>query len=157
MLEIICPILLVLVGCLVVQIDIFEDSKPILCNNDSLASFGKQVIYYGDIDNNNAIYNTQFKFEYTNVTTEFLSTQTVPASLTRAKDGLKYFIEKLYEKGKDGSLNNFGALYTIKANFGTNQFDVVEVINGRARQSPMMYAYVFINQILKGCGIGLWD
>ena len=51
MLEIICPILLVLVGCLVVQIDIFEDSKPILCNNDVLASFGKQVIYYGSLDN----------------------------------------------------------------------------------------------------------
>ena len=56
MLEIICPILLVLVGCLVVQIDIFEDSKPILCNEDSLASFGKQVIYYGDIDNRNTFY-----------------------------------------------------------------------------------------------------
>ena len=153
MLEIICPILLVLVGCLVVQIDIFEDSKPILCNEDSLAAFGKQVIYYGNMQNNDAnnVYRDNFKFESTNVTTEFLTTDTTPSS---SKEGLKDFIEKLYQKGKDGSLNNFGALYTIKADFVTNkQFDVVEVINGRARQSPMMYAYVFINQILKGCGI----
>ena len=155
MLEIICPILLVLVGCLVVQIDIFEDSKPILCNNDVLASFGKQVIYYGSIDNTDDVYQRKFKFESTNVTTEFLSTDTVPANTqTKAKDGLKYFIEKLYKKENDGSsLNNFGALYTINANFDDKKFDVIQVINGRARQSPMMYAYVFINQILSGLGI----
>ena len=37
MLEILCPILLVLVGCIVVQIDIFKDSDPIYCDNNSLA------------------------------------------------------------------------------------------------------------------------
>ena len=29
-LEFLCPILLVLVGCLVVQVDIFEDSEPVV-------------------------------------------------------------------------------------------------------------------------------
>ena len=77
MLEILCPILLVLVGCIVVQIDIFEDSKPIICNNESLAKFGKQVIYYGDINDNRAIYNN-FQFSDTNVTTAFLESDTPP-------------------------------------------------------------------------------
>jgi len=155
MLEIICPILLVLVGCLVVQIDIFKDSDPLLCNENSLAAFGKQVIYYGDIKNDNSYFN-KYKFESTNVTTEFLETDTTPeyTSTTRAKDGLKYFIEKLYEKENDkNSLNNFGALYTINADTTNKKYDVVQVVNGRARQSPMMYAYVFMHQILEEAGI----
>jgi len=155
MLEIICPILLVLVGCLVVQIDIFKDSEPLLCNKTSLATFGKQVIYYGDLENDNTYYN-KFNFESTNVTTEFLETDTVPdyTSQTRAKDGLKNFVEKLYEKEHDSSsLNNFGALYNIKSDITNKRYDVIQIINGRARQSPMMYAYVFMNQILEEAGI----
>ena len=157
MLEILCPILLVLVGCLVVQIDIFKDSDPIYCNRKTLASFGKQVIYYGDINNDNNFYN-KFNFEDTNVTTAFLSTDnTYPiTSPTRAKDSLKNFIEKLYEKGQDkNSLNNFGALYTINSDLVNNKYDVVQIINGRARQSPMMYATVFLKQILENAGIEL--
>ena len=155
MLEIICPILLVLVGCIVVQIDIFQDSLPIHCDQETLAKFGKQVIYYGDINNINSYYNEKFKFESLNVTTEFLSTDAIPAitSQTRAKDGLKNFIEKLYEKEHDSALNNFGALYTINADFATSRFDVIQIINGRARQSPMMYAYLFMDQILENAGI----
>ena len=158
MLEILCPILLVLVGCLVVQIDIFKDSEPIHCDRNALAKFGNQIIYYGDINNDeNKVFNN-FKFSDTNVTTAFLKTDTViplttPPSPTRAKDSLKNFIEKLYEKENDGSLDNFGALYTINANTGAHQYDVVQVVNGRARQSPMMYASVFMKQILEKAGI----
>ena len=154
MLEIICPILLVLVGCIVVQIDIFKESDPIHCDLNSLAKFGKQVIYYGDLNNNDDNFKNKFKFESTNVTTEFLETDTITPSPTAAKEGLMNFIEKLYEKEKDkNDLNNFGALYTINANFENYKFDVVQVINGRARQSPMMYAYLFMNQILYKAGI----
>ena len=156
MLEILCPILLILVGCVVVQINIFEDSKPIPCNYDTLASFGKQVIYYGDLNNNDAYYNQKFKFESTNVTTEFLSTDEIRPnnSPTRAKDGLKDFIEKLYQKEKDkNSLNNLGALYIINADLVNHKYDVVQIINGKARQSPMMYSYVFMKQLLENAGI----
>ena len=155
-LEILCPILLVLVGCLVVQIDIFQESKPIPCNKDTLATFGKQVIYYGDIDNNNVYFQNKFKFEYTNVTSEFLPTDETfpPTSPTRGKDGIKNFIDKLYQKENDkSSLNNFGALYTIQADFDQNQYSVIQIVNGRARQSPMMYAYFFLQQILNNVGI----
>ena len=146
MLEILCPILLVIVGCLVVQIDIFEDSKPIKCNKETLAKFGNQIIYYGDFDNNENIFTDNFKFDSTNVTTSFLSTETTPSN---AVDGLQKFIEKLYEKEHDSnSLNNYGALYSIKSNFNDKQYNVIQVVNGKARQSPMMYAYLFMNQIL---------
>jgi ATP-binding cassette subfamily A (ABC1) protein 3 len=146
MLEILCPILLVIVGCLVVQIDIFEDSKPIKCNKETLAKFGNQIIYYGDFDNNENIFTDNFKFDSTNVTTSFLSTETTPSN---AVDGLQKFIEKLYEKEHDSnSLNNYGALYSIKSNSNNKQYNVIQVVNGKARQSPMMYAYLFMNQIL---------
>ena len=149
MLEILCPILLVLVGILVVQINIFDDSDPIYCNNDSLAKFGKQVIYYGDINNNNDNFYEEFKFSYNNVTSQFLETD----SSSSPNEGLKNFIEKLYAIEKEGEIDNFGALYKIKYDKTNHQYSFVEVANGRARQSPMMYAYVFLNQILKNEGI----
>ena len=154
MLEILCPILLVLVGCIVVQIDIFKDSDPIHCDNNSLAKLGNQVIYYGDIGNSQDTFN-RFKFDSTNVTSEFLATdETISQySATRAKESLKNFIEKLYEKENDGSLDNFGALYTINADSEKNQYDVIQVVNGRARQSPMIYAAIFMKQILEKAGI----
>ena len=155
MLEILCPIILIIVGCSVVQINIFEDSKPIYCNKDTLAAFGKQVIYYGDINNNDNYYD-KFRFESVNVTTQFLSIDEIPStsSETKAKDGLKSFIEKLYQKEHDSNaLNNFGALYAINADTINSKYDVIQIINGRARQSPMMYAYVFMNQILENAGI----
>ena len=150
-LEILCPILLVLVGCLVVQIDIFEDSEPIPCNYDTLAKFGKQVVYYGDLSNDESFYsNNNLEITYTNVTSQFLSTDEIGSN---SKEGLKNFINKLYEKANDGSKNNFGALYNINSNFLTNQYNLIQVVNGRGRQSPMMFAYVFINQILEKAGI----
>ena len=149
MLEILCPILLVLVGILVVQINIFDDSDPIYCNNDSLAKFGKQVIYYGDINNNNDNFYEEFKFSYNNVTSQFLETD----SSSSPNEGLKNFIEKLYAIEKEGEIDNFGALYKIKYDKTNHQYSFVEVANGRARQSPMMYAYIFLNQILKNEGI----
>ena len=149
MLEILCPVLLVLVGILVVQINIFEDSDPIYCNNDSLAAFGDQVIYYGDYNNNNDNFYDDFKFSYNNVITQFLETD----SSSSPKEGVKNFIEKLYAIEKEGKIDNFGALYKIKYDKTNHQYSFIEVANGRARQSPMMYAYVFLNQILKNEGI----
>ena len=154
MLEILCPILLVLVGCVVVQIDIFEDSKPIYCNSDFLSYFGDQVIYYGSIENNinDMDYLNKFDIEITNVTSKFLETD--KSYTNNPKDGLINFIDKLYEKETDdNSKNNYGALYKIKSDFTNHQYDLVQVINGRARQSPMLYSYVFMNQILKNAGI----
>ena len=154
MLEILCPILLVLVGCVVVQIDIFKDSEPIHCDSKFLSSFGDQVIYYGthknDDNNQIALLDEYFKIIQTNVTTEYLESE----KGTSVNEGLKNFINKLYDKGKDkNSKNNFGAIYDIDSNFATHQYNFIQVVNGKARQSPMLYAYVFLNKILYKNGI----
>ena len=49
-LEIICPIILVVIGCLVVQVDIFKETDPF---GQDLDFFGKQVIHYAKIKNEN--------------------------------------------------------------------------------------------------------
>ena len=106
MLEILCPILLVLVGCLVVQIDIFEDSKPIHLTPEVLSSFGDQVIYYGAYEGTtkqNDLRN-YFDITQTNVTSEYLDS--TPGN--NPNEGIKNFLDKLYEKGKDkNTKNNF--------------------------------------------------
>ena len=155
MLEILCPILLVIVGCLVVQIDIFEDSKPIHLDSEFLSKFGDQVIYYGqyhstppgDSDTSDSTYFNDYKINQINVTSEFLPND--KKTFTKTQDGLINFIEKLYEKENDkNTKNNYGALYNLNPSSAAHEYNFVQVVNGRARQSPMLYAYVFLNQIL---------
>ena len=148
MLEILCPILLVIVGCLVVQIDIFKDSDPITCNSEFLSNFGDQIIYYGSFDNENEnILKSYFDIEQTNVTSSFLK---IDNDISDQKESLINFIDKLYIKEKDeNSKNNFGAIFNIKSDFANNKYNFIQVVNGRARQSPMLYSYVFLNQIFK--------
>ena len=150
-LEFLCPILLVLVGCLVVQVDIFEDSEPVVCNLETLAKFGDQVIYYGALDNNDSYYSGEDNLEFTstNVTTEFLENDQAYYNSTL---GLQHFIEILYQKEQQG-INNFGALYALKTDYVNHQYNWILISNGRARQSPMMYSYLFLSQILQKEGI----
>ena len=154
MLEILCPILLVFVGCLVVQVDIFKDSEPIHCNQNFLSKFGDQIIYYSSFENDNnklKEINNYFNINQTNVTSELLK---IDDLILDPKLGLENFIEKLYEKSKDeNTKNNFGAIYNIYSDFNKNQYNLIQIINGRARQSPMLYSYVFLNQILNKKGI----
>ena len=150
-LEFLCPVLLVLVGCLVVQVDIFEDSEAIVCNEETLAKFGKQIIYYGSLDNDDSYYKGEENLEFTstNVTTEFLPNDQAYSNTTL---GLQHFIEVLYQKEKAG-IDSFGALYSLKSDYSNHQYNLISISNGRARQSPMMYSYLFLSQILKKEGI----
>ena len=154
MLEILCPILLVLVGCVVVQIDIFKDSEPITLSPEFLSSFGDQIIYYSSLDKNYATkqkLKDYFEIELTNVTSDYLE---IDDGITEPKKGLINLIDKLYEKEKDkNSKNNFGAIYNIKSDFTNHEYNLIQVINGRARQSPMLYSYVFLSKILEKVGI----
>lgn len=99
MLEILCPILLVLVGCLVVQIDIFKDSEPITCNSEFLSHFGDQIIYYSSYQNaHRTEVKNYFDIKQTNVTSDYLEVEG-----TNEKASLIDFIKKLYKKEKDGN------------------------------------------------------
>ena len=150
MLEILCPILLVLVGCLVVQIDIFKDSEPITCNSEFLSHFGDQIIYYSSHQNaHRTEVKNYFDIKQTNVTSDYLEVEG-----TNEKESLKDFIKKLYKKEKDGnSKNNYGSIIDMGSDFSSSEYNFIQVVNGRARQSPMLYSYVFLNQILKANGI----
>ena len=150
MLEILCPILLVLVGCLVVQIDIFKDSEPITCNSEFLSHFGDQIIYYSSYQNaHRTEVKNYFDIKQTNVTSDYLEVEG-----TNEKASLIDFIKKLYKKEKDGnSKNNYGSIIDMGSNFVSSEYNFIQVVNGRARQSPMLYSYVFLNQILKANGI----
>ena len=152
MLEILCPILLVIVGCLVVQIDIFKDSEPIHCGPKFLSEFGDQIIYYSSlISDQKSSVEEYFKTEQVNVTSDYLD---IDSSITNPKEGLKDLINKLYEKEKDkNSKNNYGAIFNIYSNFESHQYNLIEVVNGRARQSPMAFSYFFLNKILNKADI----
>ena len=60
-------------------------------------------------------------------------------TFAKTQDGLINFIDKLYEKENDeNTKNNYGALYNIGSDFGNHKYNFIQVVNGRARQSPML-------------------
>ena len=58
---------------------------------------------------------------------------------------MQHFIEVLYQKEKAG-IDSFGALYSLKSDYINHQYNLILISNGRARQSPMMYSYLFLSQ-----------
>ena len=68
--EVLCPILLVLIGCIISQVEFFF-STPVFTSND-VSSVGRQKIYYANINNNSDMSN-YFTKEYKNVTYEYFS------------------------------------------------------------------------------------
>ena len=142
--EIICPILLVIVGCLVVQIDIFKETYP---SKPDLNVFGKQTLYYGthsSIEKSNLqpLYNNN---DFYNVTIKEL---TFSNSGTK-EDVIHNFIEEIYNKEKNENVNNFGSLLFTKFDKNNAQYEGYEILNARGRQAPAFYTPFFLKEILK--------
>ncbi len=118
-LEIICPILLTLVGCIVVQVEIYHDTDPIYVNDKFLSEFGDQVIYYGNPSNMEPLLQN-YEIEQHNVTSEFIPGNRSYMNLTDPSDrlnGLKEFIENIYDRQKNSEKISYGSLYLAYNNF----------------------------------------
>ena len=86
--EILCPILLVLVGLLVSKVEIFSSSEP---QTMDMGGIGKQIIYYGKkdgISDLNKFYFTDMK----NITSKELTF----VNTGNDKDIIKNFVTKLF-------------------------------------------------------------
>ena len=162
--EILCPILLVLIGSIISQVQ-FDFSTPEF-GSDDVSSIGKQVIYYANIDNNKNMEN-YFTKEYKNVTYKTFtpfndSLEDINNNKTLAT---QKFMDLIYNDTIDsesttdneidmtskdyiGYYGNLLILNEPNINNPNKNFEFVELVNSRVKQGVPIYTSVFLEQII---------
>ena len=158
LMEILCPILLVLVGLIVSQVDMIGESEPQVLN---LAAIGKQKILYAIADSDTNFENYDFS-DKTNISYVDISSDITDSN---DKDKIKSFVEKYYDiaKDKEDSIDHkvdmtskdyvgyFGGLLMLKPTDPTdaNHFKFVEVLNTRVTHSVPLFSLYFLTNLIK--------
>ena len=159
LMEILCPILLVLVGLIVSQVDMIGESEPQVLN---LAAIGKQKILYAKADPSINFGSYDDFSDKTNISYVDISSYITGSN---DKDKIKSFVEKYYDiaKDKEDSIDHkvdmtskdyvgyFGGLLMLKPTDPTdaNHFKFVEVLNTRVTHSVPLFSLYFLTNLIK--------
>ena len=158
--EILCPILLVLVGLLVSKVDMMKTSGP---RTMDMEIIGKQKILYGagngiNVDNLNNYY---FK-DMNNITCETVNFE----QGTALKDTIRSFYNKVFDEVKDkedckahevdmmsknyvGYYGTFLLLKELNLNDPSPSVDFIEVLNTRISHVVPIYTFSFLKKIIE--------
>ena len=156
LMEVLCPILLVLIGLLVSKVKFKWTSDPW---NIDISYIGKQNVLFSSIEGIDNITEYHFSDNYVNVTCDTLPIDSFTQE--QKTEAIIDFIEKLYETNKDtedSKLKNvdmtdenyvgyFGALLMLKEE--NDHYEFVEAINSRVAHGPPIYTFYFLKQIIQ--------
>ena len=156
LMEILCPILLCLIGLLVSQVDIQRASGKQYMN---MGGIGKQTILYGKTDDSINLDNFYFK-NMENITCDTIYSV---SSSSDKKAEIKNFVEKVFDRVKDledskdhevDMMDNdysgiYGSYLMLKADNSNLQYQFVEVLNARVKHGVPIYTYYFLKKILE--------
>ena len=157
LMEILCPILLSLIGLLVSQVDIQRASGKQTMN---MAGIGKQTIFYSKVDN--AVDLSKFHFNnMKNITNEDISIDAVSGIQAQ----IKSFVEKIFNKVKnledsidnevDMMDDNYSGIYgtflilSTDAEINNHDYKFAEVLNSRVKHAVPIYSYFFLKKIIE--------
>jgi hypothetical protein len=151
LMEILCPILLSLIGLLVSQVDIQRASGKQTMN---MAGIGKQTILYSKVDNDVDLSKFHFN-NMKNITNEDISIDVV----TGIKAQIKSFVEKVFNKVKnledsidnevDMMDDNYSGIYgtflilSTETEINSHVYKFAEVLNSRVKHAVPIYSYFF--------------
>jgi len=152
LMEILCPILLCVIGLLVSQVDFQRASgKQYL----DMGAIGKQDVLFGKLNDNINLDN--YKFDITNVTNKYIDFDKSP----NTKRNIYNFVEKVFDqvKDKEDSIEHevdmmdkkyvgiYGAYLMLQDS--NNQYKYVEVINSRVKHGVAIYTHFFLKKIIE--------
>ena len=157
--EIFCPIFLVLIGCIISQVSFFY-STPAFGPND-LPSLGRQTIYYSSLNKSTNTENYFIKNKI-NITSENLTEFNLYIDDINNNKSLAInkFIETLYNKTKDSESNSdinnenyrgyYGNMLILnEPNEKNENYEFVELVNSGVIQGVPLYTSAFLEQIIK--------
>ena len=146
-LEILCPILLILVGLIVSSVEYFPDNPSFKLSPSALTN-KKQVIFYNNecTLSNNILpidvikgYDKSFK----NFELEYLE---IDEENTETLDKIIDFWNKVYYKNYT---NNLGSYYCLLFDENIHQYQFLTVIDSRARQAAPVYTSHLFQNLIK--------
>ena len=155
LMEILCPILLILIGLSISKVDNSADSKPHKMN---IGEIGKQIILYGKTDEN--IDLTKYYFNnIKNITCEYISDGLI-GNIIKTK--IQDFVEAYYNiaKDKEDSIDNevdmaskdyiayFGGFLMLQDSVTDHHYKFIEVINTRVSHSVPLFTVNFFEKII---------
>ena len=160
--EIFCPILLVLIGSLISQVNFFF-STPVFSSKD-VSSVGNQVIYYSNI-NDNSNMNNFFTKKYTNVSFEYFTAfNNYSDEIGNNKSlAIQKFIDSIYQETIDSEstadneidmnskdyIGYYGNLLILnEPNEENKNFEFLELINSRVVHGVPLYTSIFLEEII---------
>jgi ATP-binding cassette subfamily A (ABC1) protein 3 len=156
LMEILCPILLVLVGLLVSKIDLIKRSNP---EKLDMNIIGKQkILFVGDSGINLE------KYYFTNM--QNVTCDTLPDFQVNSLDKkttIRNFVEKMYSivKDKEDSKDNevdmmsdsytgyYGSVLLFKDGTNKDEINFIEVLNTRPTHVVPIYTYYFLKQFVE--------
>ena len=154
LIEILCPIFLILIGLLISKIDMSRASEPTELN---IAAIGKQIVLYGVIDNSIAL-NKYYFNNIKNITNKNINEQ---ISGSNDKEKIKSFIEAFYNlaKEKEDSIDHkvdmtaknyegyFGGFLMLQDS--GYHFKFIEVLNTRIKHIIPIFTENFFEKLIK--------
>ena len=155
LMEILCPILLCVIGLLVSKVDFRRPSGKQYLN---MQSIGKQTILYGT--NNPSINLTKYYFDkMTNISCESLSFD----NSGNDKDNIYNFVEEIFDKmeredkedriGKEVDMmaDDYTGIYSafLMLNDNNDKYNFVEILNTRVKHGVSIYTYNFMTNLIK--------
>ena len=156
LMEILCPIILVIIGLCISRVNISWSSDPWRMN---ISYIGRQNVLFSSIDGIKDIKEYYFDDKYINVTCKTLNIQKFSQN---EKDKAIYnFIDSIYETNKDTEdsklkevdmtdenyVGYFGSL--LMMNEENDNYEFLIVVNARVKHSVPIYNFYFMKQIIQ--------
>ena len=152
LMEILCPILLVLVGLLVSKVDMIKESEPHIMDIESI---GKQKIFYGA---KSGTFPSNYLFSGKNITSEVIN---LSPTASNDKDLIYNFFEKIYDHIKDiedceehevdmmddDYIGVYGS-YLLFEN-SSNSIKFIEILNARIKHVVPIYTANILKKIVE--------
>ena len=156
LMEVLCPILLVLIGLLVSKVKFKWSSDPWKIN---ISFIGKQNVVFSSIDGINNIEDYYFYESYPNVTCQTLDIGNF--SQEQKYESIVTFVDEMYEISKDTENSKYKEVDMLDDNyigyFGAllmwheenNNYEFLELINQRITHGLPIYSFYFMKQIIE--------
>ena len=156
LMEVLCPIILVLIGLAISQVTFKWTSDPWRMD---ISYIGQQNVLFSSIQGIQNIENYHFSENYTNVTCQTLNIGDFTQN--QKPQAIATFIDKIFETNnmtEDSKLKEvdmtdedyvgyFGALLMLKEE--NNNYEFVEAINSRVIHGVPIFTFYFLKQILQ--------
>ena len=155
--EIFCPILLILIGCLISKMDFFF-TTPNFGSKD-ISSLGNQIIYYSSL-NKSINKENYFINDLTNITSKKLTSfdnylDQINSMNNNKQLAVYKFIEEVYDTVHELDIKNinkgyYGSLLILnEPNEHNKNYEFVEVVDPSVEQGVPLYTAAFLEQIIK--------